>query len=167
MFGKSKQISILMEWLDKEHRKCLTESRHVKELEKLLDESENRNDRYSLENAGLKRRLERAEGKLKFALTGAEKEKLLAENKKLAEENKKMWNWVEFLLNANDLLDRSVRGIAEKIKKEVVLPLQTQNEAYKAANDKLRETVNFLKAENKELEERIAELEKERNKEND
>lgn len=160
MFGKSKQISILMEWLDKEHRKCLTESRRVKELENLLDESENRNDRYSLENFGLKR-------KLKFALTGAEKEKLLAENKKLAEENKKMWNWVEFLLNANDLLDRSVRGIAEKIKKEVVLPLQTENEAYKAANNKLRETVNFLKAENNKLEERIAELEKERNKEND
>lgn len=162
MFGKSKQIGILIEMLDEEHRKCQAARKRVKELEKLLDESEASNDRYSLENFGLKRKLERAEGKLKFALAGEEKEKLLAENKKLAEENAGMRRWIEGLLRFNDTLDLVNRRMAKKFAEEKLLPLQTENEAYRAANNKLRETVNFLKAENKKLEERIAELEDEK-----
>lgn len=153
MFGKSKQINTLVSMLDEEHRKRQAARRKIKELEKLLSESESRNDSYSLENAGLKRRLERAEGKLKFALTGAEKEKLLAENKKLAEENAGMRRWNESLLRFNDTLDLVNRRMAKKFAEEKLLPLQTENEAYKAANAELRK--------------KIAELEKERKEEND
>ena len=153
MFGKSKQVGILIEMLDEEHRKRQAARKRVKELEELLGVSESRNDNYSLENAGLKRRLERAEGKLKFALAGEEKEKLLAENKKLAEENAGMRRWVESLLRFNDTLDLVNRRMAKKFAEEKLLPLQTENEAYRAANAELRK--------------KIAELEEERKNEND
>lgn len=133
MFGKSKQIGILIEMLDEEHRKRQAARRKIKELEELLDK----------------------------------KEELLAENKKLAEENAGMRRWIESLLRFNDTLDLVNRRMAKKFAEEKLLPLQTENEAYRAANNKLRETVNFLKAENKKQEEKIAELEKERKNEND
>ncbi len=153
MFGKSKQIGILIEMLDEGHGKRQAARRKIKELEEQLDKSERRNDSCNVENVCLKR-------KLSLALAGDEKEKLLAENKKLAEENAGMRRWNESLLRFNDTLDLVNRRMAKKFAEEKLLPLQTQNEAYKAANNKLRETVNFLKAENKKLEEKIAEFEK-------
>lgn len=138
MFGKSKQINTLVSMLDEEHRKRQAARRRINELEELLARNESMNNSNILENAGLRRRLERAEGKLKFALTGAEKEKLLAENKKLAEENASMRRWNESLLRFNDTLDLVNRKLAKKFADEKLLPLQTENEAYKAANAELR-----------------------------
>lgn len=145
MFGKSKQINTLVSMLDEEHRKRQAARRKIKELEKLLSESESRNDSYCVENTGLRRRLS-------LALTGEEKEKLLAENKKLAEENAGMRRWNESLLRFNDTLDLVNRRMAKKATKSF-MPPETEIEAYKAENAELRK--------------RIAELEKERKEEND
>lgn len=146
MFGKSKQINTLVSMLDDEHRKRQAARRKIKELEELLDKSERRHDSCNVENVCLKR-------KLSLALTGEEKEELLAENKKLAEENAGMRRWNEILLRFNDTLDLVNRRMAKKFAEEKLLPLQTENEAYKAANAELRK--------------KIAELEKERKEEND
>lgn len=140
MFSKSKQISILIGMLYEEHKKRLSARQRVKQLEELLAESERRNDEYSLQNRALRRELERT-------VNEDELKKLLAENERLSAENASQRRWNKALLKINDSLDEVNRTMAKKLTEEMLLPLRTENEAYKAANQKLRENLAALKAE--------------------